>query len=46
MLDAIAARDARAAGALGRELVERNHAEVLRQLAEGGEEAVSAVSSV
>lgn len=46
MMDAIAARDERAAGALGRELVERNHAEVLRHLDEAGEDAGRAASSL
>lgn len=38
MLEAIDRRDARTAGALGRELVERNHAEVLNHLAGLGRE--------
>jgi DNA-binding GntR family transcriptional regulator len=46
MLSAIARREDRAAGALGRDLVERNHAEVLRHLAEAGEDAGQPVSSV
>jgi DNA-binding GntR family transcriptional regulator len=37
MLDAIRRQDARAAGELGRELVDRNHAEVLRHLSGTGE---------